>query len=155
LPFLHAVDADEAQKLLDVVDVEQDFINKIGDVQTDVGIPSWEKIKAIFSNSNLNKMGVKCSDVGGFVDQDAGKTSATTSGSDFAECQDGTLSNPDADSGECSGSWTEKTASTGPSDGDTSASLDSESTSQSAASSASISLFTLFAGSVLAGLLRH
>ena len=148
LPFLHAVDAAEAAKLLAIVDVNLPVIKEAGQV------PSWDALKAVFSNTNLNKMGLKCSDVGGFVDQDAGKTSATTRGSDFPVCQDGTISNPDADSGECSGSWTETPAAAGAgSVEDTSQSLGES--IPSAASSALNSISALFAGVVIAGLLKH
>jgi hypothetical protein len=148
LPFLHAVDPTAAAALLDIVDVDKPVIYE------QAKTPSWDDLKAVFSNTNLNKMGVKCSDVGGFVDQDAGKTSATTRGSDFPVCQDGTISNPDADSGECSGSWMETPAATGAgSVEDTSQSLGES--NPSAASSASNSISALFAGVVLAGLLKH
>lgn len=145
------MDAGAATKLLNLVDVDQEVIWKTGEV------PSWDGIKAVFSNTNLNKMGVKCSDVGGFVDQDAGKTSATTRNSDFAECTDGTLTNPDADSGECNGSWMEKPASTGGKSlaEETSESLDAERDSQSQSSSVTFSTSTLFAGIVVAGLLKR
>ena len=91
LPFLHDVSSADAEALRREADIlPLDDIN-----------PDFAKIKAVFSAKNLNKMGVKCSDVGGFVDKSSAKTSATTLGSDFAECKDGTLSNAVADSSKC------------------------------------------------------
>jgi len=91
LPFLHDVSSADAEALRREADIMPlDDIN-----------PDFAKIKAVFTAENLNKMGVKCSDVGGFVDKSSAKTSATTLGSDFAKCSDGTLSNAVADSSKC------------------------------------------------------
>jgi hypothetical protein len=95
LPFLHAVDPTAAAKLLTEVNV----------MTFDGRTPSWTNIKSVFQAEHLNKMGVKCTDVGGFVDKNAQKTSATTVGADFPVCRDGSLSSPDADSGQCTGAW--------------------------------------------------
>jgi hypothetical protein len=95
LPFLHEADATSAVTLFDAV--------KVSNLNTQM--PAWSTVKSVFTAANLNKMGVKCADVGGFVDKSAEKTSATTLGSDFPRCNDGTLSNPSADSGECAGDW--------------------------------------------------
>lgn len=95
LPFLHAVDPPAATKLLTEVNV----------MTFDGRTPSWTNIKSVFQAEHLNKMGIKCADVGGFVDKNAQKSSATTVGADFPTCRDGALSNQDADSGQCSGDW--------------------------------------------------
>merc|ERR1719460_2486335 len=58
-------------------------------------------IKGVFTAANLNKMGVSCKDIGAFVDKSADKTSATTLGSDFTMCTDGTISNANADTSKC------------------------------------------------------
>jgi hypothetical protein len=95
LPFLHEVNPADAAKLREETDI----------VPIDEKTPSFDKIKAVFSADNLNKMGIKCADVGGFVDKSADKTSATTLGSDFTLCKDGTVSNDNADSAQCTGTW--------------------------------------------------
>jgi hypothetical protein len=66
--------------------------------------PSFANIKAVFSAANLNKMGLSCADIGAFVDKSA-STSLTTLGADFVQCADGTISNTDADTAKCSGTW--------------------------------------------------
>ena len=66
--------------------------------------PSFANIKAVFSAANLNKMGLSCADIGAFVDKSA-STSLTTLGTDFVQCADGTISNTDADTAKCSGTW--------------------------------------------------
>ncbi len=50
-------------------------------------------------------MGLSCADIGAFVDKSATSTSLTTPGSDFVQCTDGTISNTDADTGKCTGTW--------------------------------------------------
>jgi hypothetical protein len=95
LPFLHEADASAAVTLFEAV--------KVSSLNTQM--PAWSTFKSVFTAANLNKMGVKCADVGGFVDKSPEKTSATTQGSDFPRCNDGTLSNSNADSGQCTGDW--------------------------------------------------
>ena len=92
LPFLHEVNAADAAKLRAETDI----------LPIDDKIPSFANIKAVFSAGNLNKMGIKCADVGAFTD---GVDTATTLGSDFPLCTDGTVSNANADSAQCTGSW--------------------------------------------------
>jgi len=71
---------------------------------------NWNAIKAVFTATNLNKMGVKCADVGGFVNQDAKKTSATTLNADSPVCNDDAAATApsDADSAQCTGDWMTK-----------------------------------------------
>lgn len=95
LPFLHEADAPSAVTLFEQVKVDG----------LSARMPAWTTVKSVFTAANLNKMGVKCADVGGFVDKSADKTSATTLGSDFPQCTDGTLSSAHADSGQCAGDW--------------------------------------------------
>ena len=95
LPFLHEADAPSAVTLFEQVKVDG----------LSARMPAWTTVKSVFTAANLNKMGVKCADVGGFVDKSADKTSATTLGSDFLQCTDGTLSSAHADSGQCAGDW--------------------------------------------------
>jgi hypothetical protein len=95
LPFLHEADKPSAKTLFEEVKVDGLSARK----------PAWTTVKSVFTAANLNKMGVKCADVGGFVDKSADKTSATTLGSDFPQCTDGTLSSAHADSGQCAGDW--------------------------------------------------
>merc|ERR1712216_560198 len=95
LPFLHQADPAKAAALLTAVDVK---------TMAD-RYPQWQDVKAVFDGATLNKMGVKCSDIGGFADKNADKTSATTLGSDFTACSDGSLNNADADSGQYVGDW--------------------------------------------------
>jgi len=105
LPFLHAVDPTAAETLLTQVNV-----NTI----ENLSLAKWTTIKSVFSATNLNKMGVKCADVGGFVNQDAAKTSATTLRTDFEVCTDDPAVpvNADADTAQCTGEWTTKQVAT-------------------------------------------
>ena len=95
LPFLHQADPAKAAALLTAVDVK---------TMAD-RYPQWQDVKAVFDGATLNKMGVKCSDIGGFADKNADKTSATTLGSDFTACSAESPNNADADSGQCVGDW--------------------------------------------------
>jgi len=100
LPYLHAVDPAAAEIVRAEVDVK---------TKKDAN-PSFTAIKGAFSAANLNKMGLSCADIGGFVDGSSSKTSATTKGSDFAQCQDGSISNTYADSNKCTGTWVNSSA---------------------------------------------
>merc|ERR1711865_802973 len=65
--------------------------------------PSFTTIKGVFTAANLNKMGVSCADVGGFVavTTPAGKEVTAT---DFEVCTDGATAlwtNTDADTRKC------------------------------------------------------
>ena len=91
LPFLHAANPAAAATLKAEIDI----------VGNDAKNPSFATIKGVFTAANLNKMGVSCKDIGAFVDKSADKTSATTLGSDFTMCTDGTISNADADTSKC------------------------------------------------------
>jgi hypothetical protein len=94
LPFLHEVNPSDAETLRKEADiVPRDDIN-----------PDFTKIKGVFSAENLNKMGISCADVGGFVDKSE-KTSLTTKGSDFARCTDTSAgpANANADTNMCAG----------------------------------------------------
>ena len=55
--FLNEVSSEDADKLQ--VEYTMD---------TDTKIPSWPNVKAVFSQKNLNKMGIKCADVGSLQD---------------------------------------------------------------------------------------
>jgi len=93
LPFLHEVNPSAAEKLRAQADIMPlDNIN-----------PDFEAIKDVFSADNLNKMGVSCADVGGFVDKSEKKTSLTTKGIDFQQCTDTSAgpNNANADSDMC------------------------------------------------------
>jgi hypothetical protein len=94
LPFLHGVNAADAATLRAETDI----------LPNDDKVPSFANIKAVFSPTNLNKMGIKCADVGEFTD---GVDTATTKGSDFEMCTDTAdgPANADADSAKCAGSW--------------------------------------------------
>ena len=51
--FVNEVSPEDAEKL-----------RKEYTMDTDTKIPSWQIIKGVFSQKNLNKMGIKCADVG-------------------------------------------------------------------------------------------
>ena len=97
LPFLHAAAPAAAVTLLGEVNIK---------TLADTSKAKWSIIRPLFSAGNLNKMGLKCADVGGFVDKNAAMTSATTLNSDFPVCTDTAQAAPaDADSAQCAGDW--------------------------------------------------
>ena len=57
--FLNEVSPDDAETLR----VEYTM-------ETDTRIPSWPNVRSVFSQRNLNKMGIKCADVGKLQDGD-------------------------------------------------------------------------------------
>jgi len=102
LPFLYEVNPADAKVLRAETDI----------VPIDTKDPSFTKIKGVFLAGNLNKMGVSCKDIGGFVPGVA-STSATTVGSDFAECTDtASIANAHADTTKCIGAWNDASPAT-------------------------------------------
>jgi hypothetical protein len=55
--FVNEVSAADAEKLR----VEYTM-------ETDTRIPNWPTVRAVFSQKNLNKMGIKCTDIGKLQD---------------------------------------------------------------------------------------
>jgi len=146
LPLLHAVDAAAAQTLLDQVSV----LN----IES-ATVAQWSTIKGVFSPTNLNKMGVKCADVGGFVDKTQAKTSATTLGSDFTVCTDTAEVNADADSGQCTGDWMSRSVATTEgmtAGGAAASSVAAASTTSAAVGSPAATLPAMLAGVIIAGI---
>jgi hypothetical protein len=84
--FLNEVSSEDADKLQ--VEYTMD---------TDTKIPSWPNVKAVFSQKNLNKMGIKCADVGSL--EDGGYPNAA-----MPVCTDvpADFTNANADSNKCS-----------------------------------------------------
>jgi len=84
--FVNEISPEDAEKL-----------RKEYTMDTDTKIPSWQIIKSVFSQKNLNKMGIKCADVGKLQDggyPNAAMPSCTDEPADFT--------NVNADSNKCS-----------------------------------------------------
>jgi len=89
LPFLHEANTTDAATLKAATDIA---------IIKDAN-PSFATIIAVFTKANFNKMGVLCTDIGGFVA--SGETGKTVTANDFLMCTDGTISNTDADTSQC------------------------------------------------------
>ncbi|KAJ1467832.1 hypothetical protein T484DRAFT_1985579, partial [Baffinella frigidus] len=81
LPFLNEADPADAAAVHATVRIDS------------AGRPDWEIVKNAFGAINLNKMGVRCADVGAL--------STSQPESKHEECTDGSLSNAMADAGKC------------------------------------------------------